>query len=105
MGGSRAGVVGGPVGEDRRGGDSRARRGGAARLLGDKLGLTAGLSEVLARAGFMPVRHRGRALVDAACTLAAGATCLSDMGELREGDWGPALDADGNPDPDAAWWT
>jgi hypothetical protein len=27
----------------------------------------------------MPIRHRGRALVDAACALAAGATCLSDI--------------------------
>jgi hypothetical protein len=34
---------------------------------------------VVARAGFTPVRHRGRALVDTACALAAGATCLSDV--------------------------
>jgi hypothetical protein len=49
------------------------------RLLGDRLGLTTGLSGVLARVGFIPVRDRGRALVDAACALAAGATCLSDI--------------------------
>jgi Transposase DDE domain group 1 len=49
------------------------------RLLGDRLGLTVGLSQVMARAGFVPLRHRGRALVDAACALAAGATCLSDI--------------------------
>ena len=49
------------------------------RLLADRLGLTTGLAEVVARAGFFPVRHRGRALVDAACALAAGATCLSDV--------------------------
>ncbi len=49
------------------------------RLLSDQLGLTAGLAEVLARSGFLPIRHRGRALVDAACALAAGATCLSDI--------------------------
>ncbi len=49
------------------------------RLLGDQLGLTAGLAEVMARAGFLPIRHRGRALVDAACALAAGATCLTDI--------------------------
>lgn len=49
------------------------------RLLADRLGLTVGLSQVLARAGFVPGRHRGRALVDAACALAAGATCLSDI--------------------------
>lgn len=49
------------------------------RLLADRLGLTTGLSDVMARAGFLPVRHRGRALVDAACALAAGATCLIDI--------------------------
>ena len=48
-------------------------------MLADRLGLTTGLAEVVARAGFVPVRHRGRALVDAACALAAGATCLSDI--------------------------
>jgi len=49
------------------------------RLLADRVGLTVGLSQVLERANFMPVRHRGRALVDAACALAAGATCVSDI--------------------------
>ncbi len=49
------------------------------RLLGDRLGLTAGLSGALARAGFVPIRDRGRALVDATCALAAGATCLADI--------------------------
>ena len=49
------------------------------RLLADRVGLTAGLAEVVARAGFFPVRHRGRALVDATCALAAGAMCLSDV--------------------------
>jgi hypothetical protein len=49
------------------------------RLLADRLGLTTGLADVVARAGFVPVRHRGRVLVDAACALAAGATCLSDV--------------------------
>ena len=49
------------------------------RLLADRLGLTAGLARVLARAGFTPVRHRGRALVDTACALAAGASCLADV--------------------------
>jgi Transposase DDE domain group 1 len=49
------------------------------RLLADRLGLTTELADVVARAGFVPVRHRGRALVDAACALAAGATCLSDV--------------------------
>jgi Transposase DDE domain group 1 len=49
------------------------------RLLADRIGLTTGLSAVLARAGFIPGRDRGRALVDTACALAAGATCLSDV--------------------------
>jgi hypothetical protein len=49
------------------------------RLLADRLGLTTSLAQVVARAGFTPLRHRGRLLVDAACALAAGATCLSDV--------------------------
>ncbi len=49
------------------------------RLLADRLGLTSGLAAVVARAGFVPLRHRGRALVDATCALASGATCLSDV--------------------------
>jgi hypothetical protein len=49
------------------------------RLLADRLGLTTGLARVVARAGFTPLRHRGRALVDATCALAAGATCLADI--------------------------
>ncbi len=49
------------------------------RLLGDQLGLTTGLAAALARPGFVPIRHRGRALVDAACSLAAGARCLTDI--------------------------
>ena len=39
------------------------------RLLADRLGLTTGLAEV----GFVPVRHRGRALVDATCAVAGDA--------------------------------
>lgn len=34
---------------------------------------------VVARAGLVPLRHHGRALVDLTCALAAGATCLSDV--------------------------
>lgn len=49
------------------------------RLLADRLGLTTGLARVVARAGFLPLRHRGRLLVDMACALAAGATCLADV--------------------------
>lgn len=63
------------------GGDGTVAHAGIVlpRLLGDRLGLTRGLSGVLARAGFIPGRDRGRALVDAAAALAAGATCLSDI--------------------------
>jgi hypothetical protein len=49
------------------------------RLLADRLGLTTGLAQVVARVGFTPLRHRGRALVDATCSLAAGASCLADV--------------------------
>src|SRR5664280_1135037 len=49
------------------------------RLLADRLGLTGDIADVLARSGFFPLRHRGRALVDMACSMAAGATCLSDI--------------------------
>jgi hypothetical protein len=49
------------------------------RLLADRVGLTTGLSAALARAGFVPGRDRGRALADAVCCLAAGASCLSDI--------------------------
>ena len=49
------------------------------RLLADRLGLTGEMADVLARSGFFPLRHRGRAVVDMACALAAGATCLSDV--------------------------
>ena len=49
------------------------------RLLADRLGLTTGLAEALSRKGFTPGRHRGRAVVDAACALAAGASCLTDV--------------------------
>jgi hypothetical protein len=52
------------------------------RLLADRVGLTAELAQVVARAGFIPVRHRGRLLVDAACALAAGATGLTDVEAL-----------------------
>ena len=61
------------------------------RLLADRLGLTTGLADVVARAGFVPVRHRGRALVDATCALAAGATWLSDVEAMtaQEEIYGP----------------
>jgi hypothetical protein len=49
------------------------------RQLADRLGLTDAFGRVVARAGFVPGRERGRLLTDAACALAAGATCLSDI--------------------------
>ncbi len=61
------------------------------RLLADRVGLTTGLSGAVARAGFIPLRDRGRALTDAACALAAGASCLSDIEAMtaREEIFGP----------------
>lgn len=61
------------------------------RLLADRLGLTGDLAGVVARAGFTPVRHRGRLLVDAACALASGAGGLTDVEALtRQGEiFGP----------------
>lgn len=61
------------------------------RLLADRLGLTGDLAEVVARADFTPLRHRGRLLVDTACALAAGATALSDVEALtrQEEIYGP----------------
>lgn len=49
------------------------------RLLADRVGLSTDLADVVAKAGFFPTRHRGRALVDSACAMAAGATCLADI--------------------------
>ena len=49
------------------------------RLLADRTDLTEGLAAVVARAGFVPLRDRGRALADATAALAACATCLSDI--------------------------
>jgi len=61
------------------------------RLLADRLGLTQGLAGVVARAGFTPMRHRGRLLVDTACALASGATALTDVEALtrQEEIYGP----------------
>jgi hypothetical protein len=54
---------------------------------------------VVARVGFVPLRHRGRLLVDATCALAAGATCLSDIEAMTaqeelfgSGGWGIGFD-------------
>src|SRR3954447_3537396 len=77
--GSRAGVVEQPDGRGRWAGTVAQAGVVLPRLLADRLGLTGELADVVARAGFFPLRHRGRALVDAMCALAAGATCLSDV--------------------------
>lgn len=53
------------------------------RLLADRVGLTAGLSRAVARAGFTPARDRGRVLVDLAVMLAAGGEAISDIDTLR----------------------
>jgi hypothetical protein len=49
------------------------------RHLADQVGLSDVLGEVVARAGFVPGRDRGRLLTDLIASLAAGATCLSDV--------------------------
>jgi len=49
------------------------------RHLADRLDLTGELARVVARAGFVPGRERGRLLTDAVSSLAAGATCLTDI--------------------------
>lgn len=61
------------------------------RLLADRVGLTEDLATVVARAGFIPLRHRGRLLVDAACALAGGAGALTDVEALtrQEELYGP----------------
>jgi hypothetical protein len=48
-------------------------------LLADRVGLTGAFRGVLARAGFVPGRDRGRAVTDIVAALAAGASCLSDV--------------------------
>ena len=55
----------------------------AVRLLADRVGLTAGMSEALVRRSFMPVHDRGRVLVDVATMLAAGGEAIADIDVLR----------------------
>ena len=54
------------------------------RLLADNTGLTAGLSQALARRGFTPVHDRGRVLGDLAVCIADGGRVLSDLATLRD---------------------
>jgi hypothetical protein len=55
----------------------------AVRLLADRVGLTAGLSQALARRSFVPVHDRGRVLVDVATMLAGGGEAIADIDVLR----------------------
>jgi hypothetical protein len=75
------------------GGPGRVAHAGVVlpRLLADRLGLTEGFAEVVAGVGFIPLRHRGRLLVDTACALAAGATALTEVEALtrQEEFYGP----------------
>lgn len=61
------------------------------RLLADRIGLTAGLRAVVARAGFQPGRDRGRLLADTITAMIAGASCVLDVeGSTRQTDlYGP----------------
>ncbi|WP_432832917.1 IS1380 family transposase [Dactylosporangium sp. CA-092794] len=53
------------------------------RMLADRSGLTAGLSGVLARRGFVPVHDRGRVLTDVAVMIACGGRDIVDVEALR----------------------
>ena len=55
----------------------------AARLLGDRAGLTGALSGALARRGFVPLHDRGRVLTDLAVAIADGATTIGEIDTLR----------------------
>ncbi len=52
------------------------------RLLADRVGLTGGLRDVVARRGFAPRRDRGRVLTDTVAALTVGASCLLDVEAL-----------------------
>lgn len=54
------------------------------RLLGDRVGLTTGLSQALKVRGFHPDIDRGRVLGDLAVALADGATAIDDLKALRD---------------------
>lgn len=53
------------------------------RSIADRMGLTAGLSEAVARRSFRPVHDRGQVLVDVATLLVDGGESISDMAVLR----------------------
>ncbi|MGL5850973.1 MAG: IS1380 family transposase [Phycicoccus sp.] len=53
------------------------------RLLADRTGLTAGLSEAMARRSFAPVHDRGQVLTDVAVMIAGGGEAIADIDVLR----------------------
>lgn len=53
------------------------------RLLADRAGVTSELSRAMARRAFVPVRDRGRVLVDVAVMLADGGEAIADINALR----------------------
>jgi hypothetical protein len=53
------------------------------RLLADRVGLTAELSNAMARRSFTPVHDRGRVLTDVAVMLADGGEAIADIDVLR----------------------
>jgi hypothetical protein len=55
----------------------------ATRLLGDRVGLTTGLSKAMARRHFNPGHDRGRVLADVAVMLADGGEAIADIDVLR----------------------
>jgi hypothetical protein len=55
----------------------------APRLLADRTGLTAELSEAMVRRNFAPRHDRGRVLVDVAVMLADGGEAIADIEVLR----------------------
>ena len=64
-----------------------AHAGGVAvRLLADRVGLAAELSEALTRRGFVPRHDRGQVLVDVATMLAGGGEAIADIDTLRHQD-------------------
>jgi hypothetical protein len=54
------------------------------RLLADRVGLAGGLSEALARPGFLPQHDRGRVFTDLAVVLADGGHRIGDIDVLRD---------------------
>ena len=77
--GSRAGMVAGLVGRGGWRGDGRAGGDRVAAAAGGSGRADRGLVGCCGQGGFHPAAGSGRALTDATCALAAGASCLSDI--------------------------